>query len=171
MDKWPGFDSIEECEKVVKGFISEWPPRRLVADKRGKFVGMIGMDEPIPGFAESLGYVVASNQNTGIGVEVVPAMAAYAFEVLGFKKVYSCNLTHNDTMKRILTRAGYLYAGQVERGIKDGKPCIQDVFIVIAQTLVLPSPCVIDYSVLVDRAPTSFQKESIDFIDTDGMKM
>jgi len=159
-DKWPGFSGPLGAEAKVKEFMDTWPPTHLVASRKGEFIGMICLEEPITGYAESVGYAIPSMHGVGHGVDALPAMAAYGFDVLGHERIYSLNLLHNSVMKKILERAGYKHCGIVARGKKDGRPCNQDLYIVSRETLKLPKKCVIDYQYLIDLAPAKKHEEA-----------
>lgn len=117
MAGWPHHTSLDETQKILDQFIKGEEVFALVLKSTDKVIGSLGVhkveQEPL---AKEIGYVLNRDYwGQGIMVEAVKAVLDLLFIETDIPELLCCCSTINDQSRRVMEKAGFLYARSFDR--------------------------------------------------------
>lgn len=137
-DLFPHPYTITEAEWYIGHLEGEEPPLGFGIDVNGAIVGSISLKPgtDVERVSAEIGYWIGREfWGRGIATDAVVGMTRYAFDQLGFTRVFAVPFTRNPASCRVLEKAGFVREGEMRHSaIKDGHLLDQRLYGAYADT-------------------------------------
>jgi ribosomal-protein-alanine N-acetyltransferase len=124
-DRMPHPYSVKDARRWIAGVQEQRPRVSFIIDLDGEAIGGIGLTlgEDIERCSAEVGYWLGSQYwGRGIATSALARICQYAFEELGFLRIFATPLVWNPASLRVLEKAGFQQEGIMRSAcIKNGQ--------------------------------------------------